>query len=431
MSTVLAPLPLLAVNSAGVESLASYVLRLASTHDVSPFRLSRLLSEYWTLRGTRKPHVNLDYLLLCSYSPSTAHMVEILESLTGQSNLSQGTLLPLAKCLTSNFSGCIATHRRWCPKCYRDSDGFAMEPLAWGMSLITWCPVHDAELQSQCGWCGTRQRYFRRTEHRASCHTCGRSLSKARAEDDKLRTPWNVWCQQQMLDLLGRMTADDCPSFPENPFRVIVEAVEEWPFAERARLKFLENCIKAHRERGAMPRLATVFRFAAAQSCSPFDVLQAPRECSSRLLFDSTAPIQPPPRKPRIRADVIAAFQEELLRLMQTPETLPLPSLESVCATFGTSPAQLYNSRRELYSRYGAERRRRCAGHKARTKVRATDIAMEELCQVIGSGSPLKRKRSIAKLIELTKLPKHFVEAAWNSAVAAVKHQKNIDIEQG
>ncbi len=424
MSTALPPLPLEGAGTFLVESLASYTIRLAWTHAATPFQFARLLSEEWAIEspGPGNRRLYLDYRALCSYSPSTAYSVQLLQRLTGQSNLSQGTLLPLRGLLGESYSGCIAEQRHWCSACYEAADeGFA-EPLAWGMSLIARCPVHDIPLQWRCASCGSPQRHFRGMHLRHNCVACGEKLSKHR-EPSHGTNPWADWCQIQMLHMLGALADDPGMVFPSEPIRLFIEKTREWTRNERAALhKVAADSLVKVNQVFSKPRLRTVFRIAALQGCTPLELLQHPEQCASRMLFSSATPIIPPPDpKPRVSLPLLKRLDDIVQDLLSTPEHLPLPPLKNVCRAVGLRASVLWNRRRDAYTKYSQERAKRRLESKHRFTDRAMAVALEEIRGLrLSESESTGRKRSVAKIMKMTGLPKHVADDAWTQVLRVV-----------
>lgn len=142
MITRLAPLALEGVGTQDVESLASYVCRLAAAHAVGAWQVRKLLMGHvgpgpcWgRVKETR-------FEALCASTQGAVNLVAALEALTGQSNLSCGTLTKLQHVLSRRCDGLFFPRRRWCPECYRDDEARPFEPLHWRLQFIQRCPTH-------------------------------------------------------------------------------------------------------------------------------------------------------------------------------------------------------------------------------------------------------------------------------------------------
>ena len=119
-----------------VESLSSYVTRLAQAHCVDPYVLmtreiqpyigERRLVWHWAMNGTRTV---------------ARRWVAALEMLTRRRGLAALTFLPWARVLDA--VPLLRRERAWCPNCYegwRTAATPVYEPLLWAMSGVTACP---------------------------------------------------------------------------------------------------------------------------------------------------------------------------------------------------------------------------------------------------------------------------------------------------
>lgn len=152
------------VGTPFVESLVSYLTRLADTHCVAPVNLTfevilplfkdgkALCEKYksltvvfgaatWTLNGVNSRALEL---------------VQSLQILTARQDLHLLTLLPLAGILNTSSDRLFYEYRRWCPLCYtewRNSNQVLYEPLLWSIKHAEICLKHQAPLHSQCPSC--------------------------------------------------------------------------------------------------------------------------------------------------------------------------------------------------------------------------------------------------------------------------------------
>lgn len=139
-----------------VESLTSYVGRLAAAHHVSVGTL--LAREILPLaRGNNPVNKNewMDGGHLGSVNgigPLAQGWVDAVGRLTMRSDTRWTTMLPWDAITT--FKGLLRPSRAWCPRCYGDfCSGGAYEPLLWALEPALACPVHRTPLQHRCPHC--------------------------------------------------------------------------------------------------------------------------------------------------------------------------------------------------------------------------------------------------------------------------------------
>lgn len=139
-----------------VESVISYMIRIADAHAASP---GTLIREEILPRLTACPK-RLSFAALHSLNglgPCFAQWVEILEILTARGDLRALTLLPWRGVLAAD--GVLRRFRSWCPRCYqerRDHESTVYDSLLWMLAPVTVCPRHEIPLLEYCPHCGKR-----------------------------------------------------------------------------------------------------------------------------------------------------------------------------------------------------------------------------------------------------------------------------------
>lgn len=144
-----------------VESLTSYIARLAEAHCLYPSSLvtkiiscelkqifikdysSRNISSFFT----KSRFIN-------SHGKITQEIVKALKKLTLKQNLDRLTVLSYSEVLSSRKL--FKKHKSWCPACYeqwRISKQTIYEPLLWTIAEAKICPHHYQLLQNTCPYC--------------------------------------------------------------------------------------------------------------------------------------------------------------------------------------------------------------------------------------------------------------------------------------
>jgi hypothetical protein len=166
----------MAIGTPRVESLTSYIMRLAEAHTVSARTL--ILREIFPNLSTR-PH-NTHFEGLHSLNGMGAYFeqwVSILGKLTARSDLLALTLLPWQRLLTSG--GILRRRRKWCPRCFQEWQRHATpiyECLAWVLAPVAVCPVHDILLEQYCPQCRRPMLVLSAHAHPGFCAHCHRWL---------------------------------------------------------------------------------------------------------------------------------------------------------------------------------------------------------------------------------------------------------------
>ena len=153
------------VGTPMVESLTSYICRLAAAHSVTPWMLVTRevspLASVSTLQLQNRPggascsvFVKAASSSLISNGRISAEAISVLEKLTGQTGLASLTLLFTEGRLSSR--DLLAAHQRWCPQCLQswlDQGKPVYFPLIWNFQHVKVCLTHQRELEHRCPHC--------------------------------------------------------------------------------------------------------------------------------------------------------------------------------------------------------------------------------------------------------------------------------------
>lgn len=171
-----APRPL-GVGTAEVESLTSYIRRLARTHVVSPSLLLRRL----VLDPERRRREQQDLAIeptratesLNGASATTELIVCALVSMTGIASIRETTLLDRSGGI--EFASAFRNLRAWCALC------LSTEPydhLVWSLRLSTTCVIHRCILVDRCARCGRSHRPLHAAATPDYCPYCAGQLAR-------------------------------------------------------------------------------------------------------------------------------------------------------------------------------------------------------------------------------------------------------------
>ncbi|MFL5627228.1 MAG: TniQ family protein [Ktedonobacteraceae bacterium] len=179
----LAPLGL---NSSLVESMTSYICRLAYEHHVEvgtliQYSIAPVLGKrYIADDKSRSISSFLRYAGPINGNGTMASdWVGALEALTLRTDLALLTLLVGANALSQR--DLLQPVRQWCSMCYdvwRRQDAIIYEPLLWSINGITVCPVHCQLLERCCPNCSSSLPWLTWCSRPGYCSSCGRWLGK-------------------------------------------------------------------------------------------------------------------------------------------------------------------------------------------------------------------------------------------------------------
>ena len=163
------------IGSSLVESVTSYMIRIADAHAVS---LGTLIREEIFPNLTACPkRLSFAVHSLNGLGPCFVQWVEILEILTARNDLRALTLLPWRGVLAGD--GVLRRYRVWCPHCYqerRDHESAVYDSLLWMLAPVTVCPQHEIPLLEFCPHCGKRSLPLSARGGSGFCSHCDRWL---------------------------------------------------------------------------------------------------------------------------------------------------------------------------------------------------------------------------------------------------------------
>jgi hypothetical protein len=194
-----------------VESLASYITRLASAHCVSPGSLfARLITPMTNPRRRNKSTnqlVRTPELSMNSCGELPGLVVNAVQTMTRHSNLRLLTLLDWRDAFSQN--NLVRATQAWCPCCYeewRTSGAPLFQPLIWSIAVITVCDLHRRPLRLRCPACDRAIGPFGLHHQPGCCTKCGTWLGES-ADAELNDTSSHKWLHHsetaQLKDLLA------------------------------------------------------------------------------------------------------------------------------------------------------------------------------------------------------------------------------------
>ncbi|BBD60836.1 TetR family transcriptional regulator [Nostoc sp. HK-01] len=201
-----------------VESLTSYIVRLAETHGTTISKL--VISEIVPILRPENTSYNTNFYNFSSIGSSTArgalngtglmaiNLIQALQKLTLRSDLCFLTMLPWAEVIGSQ-KGLSRHIKAWCPICYEEwheKGQVIYEPLMWTLDVVKACPHHHQRLQTQCPHCHKQLLPLEEKTRLGYCSKCrgwlGSCLeTKQEPSQDELN--WQLW----VADSIGEVIA--------------------------------------------------------------------------------------------------------------------------------------------------------------------------------------------------------------------------------
>lgn len=175
------------LGTALVESLTSYVIRLAEAHSVWPKTLveREILPQFgraYLLGGNSQNRTTFwgqSTYMLNGMQGWSQDWSTILNGLTQRQDLGWLTLQHWREVLSSG--ALLRRQRAWCPACYAGwaASGTAVyEPLLWMVQAVTVCPVHRQPLMSSCPACQRPMSVLAQRSQVGRCARCAAWLGQ-------------------------------------------------------------------------------------------------------------------------------------------------------------------------------------------------------------------------------------------------------------
>lgn len=147
-------LPLCNVGTPQVESLRSYLLRLAAEHSMIP---RELIVTVASRQASYRPEADLDVMWMgfpiSGTSDRAMRLATLLSDATGV-DLAPATLVRFRQVISARRL-CSTRNARYCLECVRQQCGesHVHAPLLWELQVVNACPVHGCRLRStaECG----------------------------------------------------------------------------------------------------------------------------------------------------------------------------------------------------------------------------------------------------------------------------------------
>ncbi|MFN6529755.1 TniQ family protein [Nostoc sp. ChiSLP03a] len=207
------------IGTPEVESLTSYIVRLAEEHCIPTgililSELVPLLKEGYIFKskdgGLDKIFPN-QTKALNGMGSWALKLIKTLESLTLRNDLRLLTMLNWVEIIPPR--NLFRSARAWCPSCYenwRVTEQTVYEPLLWSLKEVTICLHHHQHLFTECPYCRKNNRLLAWRSRPGCCSKCGEWLgisaniespNSIKLTEDELN--WQIW----VINNLGNLIA--------------------------------------------------------------------------------------------------------------------------------------------------------------------------------------------------------------------------------
>jgi transcriptional regulator with XRE-family HTH domain len=393
-----------------VESLTSYVARLAGAHQLRVGILLRLLGPmiFAARHVGVRPLEEVFNRAETVNGPSTMaeSWVSAFEKATLRTDLASLTLLPWAgKVSTVHLLGKSVRH---CPDCLvaMVEDGVVYEPLVWTMRLFSSCPIHDRKLIERCPACEATQPAIAHGARVGMCRRCDTWLGQVNPPEPP--TAWERFTSVGLGELVARPPADERLS------GTFGEAIELAIAALRSSGKQLardtgisQATISTHRRDLALPSVETALRICALGGWSLRELLLGRLESMS-IPMPPDQPIWNVGRKvdwPTIDRELVAAT---------SPNSRP-ESMEEFCRRVGLDRKWL-RARRPIAAAALVDQVKARAEDRARDRLVEASAAIAKIvAELDQSGVEPSRRQVERRLAKPLSLREPKLQAVWKA----------------
>ncbi|WP_374965393.1 TniQ family protein [Lysinibacillus sp. RS5] len=195
------------IGTINVESLSSYISRLADAHCVT---VGDIMTHLITSKIDKKYINNLVFKggngFYKSSSAINGHgniadnFIEVIAFLTKRRDIGKTTFVNCREIVP--FRGLLKSSRHWCPSCFQadlESKQIVYERLSWNLQPFLKCIIHDRTLESVCPFCKSSMYTLERKSVTGYCSKCfywlgnfeesqNITINDGETNDDSMRT---------------------------------------------------------------------------------------------------------------------------------------------------------------------------------------------------------------------------------------------------
>ncbi|MEN1969719.1 TniQ family protein [Lentibacillus sp. N15] len=174
-----------------VESLLSYIARLAEKHNISETVMLKevfapvMENENIKIDVSQRGNTYREHLAN-GISTFSLELISSIEKLTGRKDIQYTTMINWGGLFNENI---VNRNRRWCPLClemFQQELGIVYEPLLWAISEIKVCDRHQISLKELCPHCGKKMSYIHRNLIVGHCQYCLKWLGESNSNENKI-----------------------------------------------------------------------------------------------------------------------------------------------------------------------------------------------------------------------------------------------------
>lgn len=372
-----------------MESLSSYVVRLADAHAVSVGDLvgrelsreaPKPLTSFGQFMKQNRANSHGFYARTCSISgfgKSSERWIEALERATLRTTLRFLTLSPFDGAF-SRQGGVSRDKRVWCPRCFvdwRNDDAVIYEPLLWSIGIVTLCPRHLIPLVEECPHCCSRSKPLAVFSRPGLCSHCQEWLGVSPASASEIGVDGQIadidnarWRAERIGELLANAPRLEHPSLHSIlvcNLKACVDAVAEGNLDAFAHVCHVSRSpLEFHLSGKNVPTIDILLRICRRLTIPIIAFLESDSGRAAAYWERARQSIYP--------AQTVSAYrsvEKVRLALLQADHEEPVPSLTEIARRLGYKGTErLYQVDRDLCKRLSAKYRRSGQSHRWRKR---------------------------------------------------------------
>lgn len=262
------PLEPIGIGTPHVESLTSYLTRLAQAHNVllgnlATHEIKPVIPKSYRSRDLfcikhRTGTVNGIGVIACD-------LVRALSQLTLRTDLIYLTLLKWSEVFPQRQLN--RPVKAWCPACYQDwhsQNKVIYEPLLWSFQKVSICLEHRTYLKTSCPHCYSEFPPLASNSRPGYCSNCEEWLGESNIKKSQLENEtWQAWAIGNLGDILSKSPQLEITQIKKvsQSFQNIINQTTEGNIAAFARLiGFPKNKVWMWSKGKVLPQLSTLLK---------------------------------------------------------------------------------------------------------------------------------------------------------------------------
>lgn len=227
----------LGVGTGYIESLTSYLIRLANAHCVSVGTLMKniigpTLDKSYVIRSAVKGGNRFydDAKSLNGIDKNSNDLVCALETLTSRNDLEKLTFNGWKHVLTNRYL--LKDHLAWCPECldsFHEAYNCSYFPLIWSVKSVKHCKIHKKRLLSKCSGCNMTLPILHRRSNNKSCPNCDAHLMLKGANEENSISKFELFVvenTEKIIELMENLDYKLSNEMLSQRFKLLVQSFE-------------------------------------------------------------------------------------------------------------------------------------------------------------------------------------------------------------